>query len=454
MRIARVLALLVITTVVVWALVLGWWQAGGHTPSASESLLYLVALPLALVGGFMLLNGFISGLKQPPAPAVAAPAATTAPEARTAAAERRSQLAVIAGSVLCAAGAQPDAILAAMADGRTPGPDEHLRDADGFPVFAARVPTIATEAIVEAMASHADVSHWPPSLLRQLALLEPVLDALHTPLAERLEAADGAHLALRLHWLPDRMPAPEIDATLRDWLRHGILADLAPDRWQLHVHGTGDDAVAWRLIDDLHGTLNGAAAPTLAVVLATASHLSEADIARWQQEGLLFTAAHQQGRIPGEAAAGLILAGTTHAGTKGVHLSRINQDVRDKSADAGGRISGALSARLCDELLTLADCEAARVAALVTDADHRASRQAEAIGLIDERFEALEPAEHYIALSSVAGSAAPATALAALVCAAHMAETTDGPVLALSVQHPTQRAAALLQPGAPAPSTS
>src|SRR5574343_989071 len=62
----KVLGASLLTFALVWALVLGWWQSNDHEPSRMELGLYLAALPLALVGGFLLLRGFIDHLKADP----------------------------------------------------------------------------------------------------------------------------------------------------------------------------------------------------------------------------------------------------------------------------------------------------------------------------------------------------------------------------------------------------
>lgn len=64
--ILKTLGGIVLTTAVVWALVLGWWQANNFQPSKADLLLYLFVLPFSLVGGFLLLRGFIENLKAPP----------------------------------------------------------------------------------------------------------------------------------------------------------------------------------------------------------------------------------------------------------------------------------------------------------------------------------------------------------------------------------------------------
>jgi hypothetical protein len=61
----KVLGGSLLTFALVWALVLGWWQSNDHQPGKLGIGLYLAALPLALVGGYLLLRGFIDHLKTP-----------------------------------------------------------------------------------------------------------------------------------------------------------------------------------------------------------------------------------------------------------------------------------------------------------------------------------------------------------------------------------------------------
>src|SRR5690606_8142492 len=97
------------------------------------------------------------------------------------------------------------------------------------------------------------------------------------------------------------------------------------------------------------------ARPELLLVLAVDSALDEASIERMQAVGELFTATHQTGRMPGEGAAGLLIASASwpgmgdvvnagDAGDAGVlpqrplRMWRPLRARRDKSADAAGRV--------------------------------------------------------------------------------------------------------------------
>jgi hypothetical protein len=459
-RIARLLAMLLVTLIVVWALVLGWWQANDHSPSPTESLLYLVALPLALVGGFMLLTGFIDGLRQPPAPV--ATASTSAPDTGaplevTDAAERRHRAHLLASAMAVPAGSDAAALIAAAQAGAAPKPDAELKDADGFPAFTARVATVDVDAFRESLDALEAAAHWPEARMRSLALVDAALCDLLPALKEQLEARPCPGITLRLDWLLDGELPDSLRQALSRWITDTHLHALEPLAVTLALHPLADEAAALQLTDARIQAMAKAVEPCVSIILAGSSNLDATRIARWQADGRLFTPQRQQGQIPGEGAAALALVtpetGDHLALDAPISLSRLSLGQRDKSADAGGRITPALCNHLADGLLQALETPAATVAALVSDSDHRASRQAEALGMLDERFETLDPARDYLAVGTIGGSATPVGALIGLLCAAEQAREKQAPVLALSVQHPTMRAVALLMPP-PAPEES
>jgi len=450
-RIIRLFALFLVTLIVVWALVLGWWQSNDHEPTNTESLLYLIALPLALFGGFILLNGFINGLRNPPP---AKPAEAPAPEANAAAqtddAERRQQLTILGNALVTPVGQDVPAVIAAVQAGKAPKPDAMLKDEDGFPVFTARVEDIDLPVFVDGLKAFTDVDRWPEALPRALAMADSVFSELLVDLRDLLDAHAQAEIALRIEWVLDGPVDDAMCGQIKAWLHETHLQAFAPRVFQVNLHPATDDLAALRLIDAMVVGLNQTPTPSVAVVVASMSNLSEPRILQWQTERRLFTPKQQTGQIPGEGAAGIALATEASAQLLApespLRISRVNIHARGKPADGGGRISAELCTQLATDLLRIADCPAATISALVSDGDHRATRQGEALGVIDDSFEALDPAQHYAAVGTVCGSAPPVTALLALQCAVQMVRDASAPVLALSVQHPTLRAVALIQP--------
>ena len=453
-RIARLALLLLIVFAVIWALVLGWWKSSDYAPTRTDSLLYLLALPLALFGGFMLLRGFFDGLRQTPIQARAVEGGDDAtPDAHADAADRAFELVLLSGAALTAGGESATEVLESARGGKNPQPDRSLKDNSGFPVFTVRVDTLDLDTVIDALP---ESDHTPASeMLRTLALTDALLPETLSQALAVLEGA-SAETTLRVLWvLPESWSDADVALAAR-WLKKAHLAEAPDDRTHLDVHRASDDTSALQLIDDLIVAINRDQRTEVCVVLSAASGLGDATVQDWQSRGKLFTPQFQHGQIPGEAAAALLLADAT-TGAHGEidappRIHRIHRARRDKSADAKGKISSETIKTLIDSVLHMHDVKPATITALVADADQRASRQTEFLGAIDDSFEALEPGASCVSIGAVCGSASPASALLALLCAAHEVITHSAPALALSAQHPHMRAAALLQP-APVPVT-
>src|SRR6185369_1077443 len=102
----------------------------------------------------------------------------------------------------------------------------------------------------------------------------------------------------------------------------------------------------------------------------------------------LFTAKRQNGRIPGEGAVALLLAGPALvqglALAEATVISRGSHGRRDKVGEAGGRIGGRLVEQLLEGLLDVTALDSTKITAAVCDADHR-------YGQITEMLEGLGP---------------------------------------------------------------
>jgi hypothetical protein len=170
----KVLGGSLLTFALVWALVLGWWQSNDHQPGKLEIGLYLAALPLALVGGYLLLRGFIDHLKTPVAiqnaevPGAHDDDPLAAASDRTAAAERAFTFGLVDAFVLTAGGVSVDDTLAAVDSGKRPEPVTRLLDDSGFPVFAAEVAELDVAAMIEHFSDAAEP-------LRQLSSSEQAM---------------------------------------------------------------------------------------------------------------------------------------------------------------------------------------------------------------------------------------------------------------------------------------
>jgi hypothetical protein len=466
-RIFKIVGASILTIAVIWALVLGWWQSSEYQPTTTELVLYLGILPFALIGGFWLLYGFIEHIKNPPPPpqAKAETSADVDPlasaSAKTAAAERTFTLNLIGAFAVAGTGNSISEILDTVAAGQRPRPDTELKDDDGFPVFCARNEQLDLDELRQRLQDHDE--HGPPELrqdeyLRTLALVDATLPGAVAEAAERMaEALPEARL--RVLWLLPADWKPELTQPLLAWLRHEYFAALEKSRLELSARPVASDVDALGEIDELilairREELEG----DLHLVIAANSAVGESSVQAWSSSNSLFTARRQTGRIPGEGAACLLFAaresdasGSPFEGS--VRVSRVSRAERDKSVDAGGRISSSLIEQLIDGIMTIRGVDPAAVKMVVADTDHRESRASELLRAVGEKFKELDPMESCLQIGTACGTNTPVGGLLALAGAREKALSEEGPVLCVSNQHPTARAVLLVEYPSPIQAT-
>lgn len=412
-------------------------------------------LPVGLPGS--LPGGPTGGSTRPPGASVASLAskADTAGDASGTGSDPAQPVAtVLAEALSLAAGHEVGLAWHALKEARVrPGLDPTLSDADGLPVFSARAPDLD---LADWLLAHAELAlpgsaPLPDHVLRTLALLEgPVhalMDALGAWRPQASLGADGRAAELAGGAVAPGLP-PDAPSHLSGVGRadgpawRQARADRAPRllvRLCLPGAWSSDDrerAVAWVrsqcgfALDwaDAHGVpapewhtqpladgdgpeslwseraLNWAAwsaspRPQLLLLLVADTALDEACIAQWQARGELFTSQHQRGRVPGEAAVGLLLANPAWDAwcrqpstpfPSGALPMQAGEDIgtcpqmwwpqqalRARSADVIGRVDGLCTQGLLQGVVQRLSLPADGDWLLVSDGDHRASRTAE-----------------------------------------------------------------------------
>lgn len=451
---------------------------------------------------------------------------------------------VLAEALNLSVGVDAAQALEAMRGGQLrPGLDAELQDVDGMPVFAARHTELDTEAWLEAAeVALPQAEPWAPEAVRALALLEPVLhqamsalmdhagpdapgwlawQALQTtsqqartaaptaqaaqadqptylsgvarpesPAAQLARKAQAPLLHVRLV-LPPSWPAVQREQAVA-WVKTqcGALLDWSEAmgargvNWLVEPLAQNEDL--WSEVDQMLVRWHRDARPELCLLLATDTAISEQVVERMQARGELFTGQHQVGRMPGEAAAGLLL-GTAHwvgqvvgdprsaalrdddapSGGKApspsddaVRLWRPLRARRDKSADALGRLGVTALAGLLQQVSAQHQPEPDAMQ-LLSDADHRASRTGELYEAVTEVTPGVDPMLAITRVGQacgdlgVAGALVPcALASAWLRTAATESAATDaGPAglplaLAALLQSPHERVVVPLAPWA------
>lgn len=151
--------------------------------------------------------------------------------------------------------------------------------------------------------------------------------------------------------------------------------------------------------------------------MACESHIGEESVRDWSERGLLFTGRSPRGQVPGEGAAGLLLADADQASLfaqeSQVTLHGECDGQRGLSADARGNINSEMLARLGKEALSGSKTEPAAVTAICADADLRPTRMGELMGMASTVFPQLDLSTQMMSIGACYGSAGAVGPLAA-----------------------------------------
>lgn len=493
--------LLLVVGALVWLATLWQWQTTERNVSMADIVLQLLVLPVLLAAVVWFAGWAVQRMRERPAAALpaAAPASPDDASAQTDAALQATHAWVVAEALSLPLGDEPMAVMTDLRELPGPALDQALVDADGLPVFTARgdAPDEIGAALDDdrpeaAWPALSDGQPWSDGARRALLRLAPVaarlVDALNEHLLIAPAARDGAgatgypaaegrgpaqptylsgvaqavtpgmlkaradlaplltvRLVLPAHWRPSERDAAvpwlrERCAGMLDWVEANGAQGV---RWVTDV--VAEPEALWQEMDQLLLQWARDPRPQACLLLAADSAIDADTVARWQAVGALFTAQHQSGRMPGEAAAGLLAVhpawpGLQAADSAWPRLYRPACLRRDKSADAAGRIGHAeLAALLTASWPRLrAPVDAVRI---VSDADHRGSRAAELYEGLQSVQPELDPGEQVVRAGVACGDTGAARALLAVTLAS-AAVRQDGPgaaALAILMQSSHER---------------
>lgn len=422
-----------------WGGAIFTWRGADRAPSTSDLVTYLVALPLAVLAAVVLVRRF--AVSQP---APAAPAQAAAPAPAPAAPARLPALALVDAAVRTRHGDSVDELAAAIEAQRArPDLDPDLVDDAGYPVMSVRVPSAgaaAWRADAEpwlAAQGQFDVrfgeSHW-----RALELASGIVAELAD--AAALDAVDGTLLRI-VPLAPADWTAAQRTAA-GGWLAHvATQAGWETGHVAVSPAPPGEPAAAASaLLSVLAGQAH--AEPVLTLVLAFDSRIDQALVDRMAADGTLFTAAHPQGLVPGEGAAGLLLADAAHP----TPTLQAASTTRVASADAAARVDATDLRRLAERVLAETAIEASAVAAVVADADHRSNRVLETMALAHDDLPHLDAGIDVRTTGPACGQSGAVPFLAALALARRHALEGAGAVLCVANNDPIHRSVALVRP--------
>lgn len=434
---------------VVWLAVIIWWQESRTLPTGVDIGLYLFALPLAVLGALWLGARAVRAARAPkPEPLASAPAADEAPAAL-------AKLRIVAVAARAAAGPDAAGIAEALAEQQRPELDPELKTLQGFPVFAARVPQLDdVELYAAARERGAPAEALATAGLRATALLADIAATLTNDAHRRVTeldvpARDEDWPLLRFDIV---LPASWPQAA-RERARAQVLAAAgvwSDTRVSATEHGARDAMAVDMLLRELASASSSAAdAPTWRIVLAADGYVDQDLVAQWDADAMLLTHANPQGRVPGEAAAGVLLGqahSTSTADATDVHVALSPVTHRQKPADARGAQAEPALADLTRDLVQRAAIAPDSVIHVISDADHRGTRPLEALNVASQLFEHLDTAKDCHAVGVACGHTGVAASLLtlAVACEACMQSESEPAVVTLTLQDPALRCASLV----------
>lgn len=358
---------------------------------------------------------------------------------------RAPGLALLAASIRSPHGASTEELAAALRENRARADlDEELRDDDGFPVMTARCADARDDTLQEEIgawlaASGMDGLPWTEEQWRALVLATGVAGELAGHAASVLAGDVGDAAALELvpvlpaDWDNGQRQAAGL------WLRHVV----AQAGWPAGQVGLPHDADVQDSPSALFARL--ARSPTMAIVIACASHIGDETVAQWSAEGTLFTSSRPQGAIPGEGAAGVLVGGLRGAPHVPV-LAAVDEARRTTSADEARRAETGLLGEVADRVLARGGADPSAVATIVGDTGHRSGRALELMGYAASRMPQLDGTDDVVQAGAACGTCALVPFFTALALARHYALERAMPVLCTSNEDPWLRIAALVTP--------
>jgi hypothetical protein len=448
--------LAVVTFGATWIGALWHWRSTSRMPTGADLALNLLALPLSLLAIVWIARKLPALLAKGAAatPADAAPNAPPEPD--------RSALTVVASALRAAHGQSAEELLDAIRSKQARlALDEELTDDDGYPIISARVKTVDEAEQEEAMAAWLDsnaaaqpnfgAEQWRALALGSAVVTELMQHAIaHKMLQDTPRKTPGAPAlpTLPMLQLVLLLPARWSDAQRHSgglWLLH-LAQEAGWPAERMTLSNALEGASAFGMIDQL-STHNGQQG-LLAIVLACDSRIGEDGVRDWAERGLLLTAKNPQGQVPGEGAAGLLLADPLQAAlidaAASVQLHAASAGRRASSADAKGRVDADLLSALSKTALEAGDADSVRL--VTADSDQRPDRKAELMAMAGVALPQLDLASDVISVAASCGRAGAVSGLTALALAHCEVAANASQVLCVSNQDAYERVALIVRP--------
>lgn len=445
--------------VATWATVIMYWRSSGTTPNGMQMLAYLGVLPMGLSGAGYMLRGMLSRSvdKVVGASASADEASPVATVASTGATV--PSIAITAGSIHLAAGADAGAMLAAASALPRPQLDNRFRDANNLPIRVSAVADLEEWLVLSEREGDIDTFAYER---RAMALLQPVLEQLLDSAYLVMPAIVGgeevvvAGLRRREEERVENILTVElvVSPTWSDGLRHwsqawlqeqAVQAGLDARRFDVRISVFECSGDVWAHLQRVVDALSSGT-PRWHLLVSSYSSIDAAVINSWMARGVLATAQNVDGLVPGEAAAGVLLATTQLAGESAGRLWRPQFERLDPVCDsrpAEVRRQLAVAAKQWLQAL-IADAE--RVQFVLHDTDQRPQSIVDTAAVTAAVNPDLDFSSQSLAVALCSGELGPVLPVAQLALAHAQLQRQSEAVLLLGVADPQQRLFGLVEP--------
>lgn len=473
--------------VVVWIAVIVWWQSANRMPTTADILTYLLLLPVGMIVGYWVIKRALDGIRsnvvagREAAAATPAAAGADAKAADPQDATRQWRAVLLASALRAPAGSNAASVVEAVQASTQPG----LTDVQGIgqPVFAAQVEGVDIEDLRAELAErHPDVE-WLDERLRALTLAGQVAEELAThAVALQPEASGSETMRLIITALLPREWTPQHQAAADAWLRQRIALTWPADRLTLEPITAKGDADALLLLDRATQSVNRANDErVLRMVVVADSLVGPSAVEQLMQHEQLFATDRQHGRVPGEAAAGVLLCAPAMARSLAqspvpkadaaanesftitrAGVARLESPTADRGqpqlqalGDAVGHVLDTLAAAPANAKLDAPPAEKTEsdaaappivVAGVVSDTGIHPVRTVEVARVFSERFPALDVTADLLPVGTPCGYVGAAGPLLSVVVAHQLSQQTGKPVLAITANDIQQRGAIAVVP--------
>lgn len=436
----------------VWLTTLFYWHTTNRIPTTSEIVVYLLLFPVAILAGIWTIKKIRdtkhAGLANPISEQAELQANTTNSEAVSAA---QLPIVVLASAMRTLHGNSAQEFMDAVKMGKANlDLDPHLQNMSGFPILSGRVADLNEDEQAETLAQwctslNMDSIEWSGKQLRALWLgHQSLLDLMQHAMQHDVFSSHIAGITqsrsnmvlpvLRLLLLfPDDWKAEQIQYAT-EWFVHLMVEQGWPqERIVVHPRVKDSNTTVAAEIDTLLHSVNQVQTPCTSIVLSCSSFIDEALVERWENDGLISDEQGRPAQVPGEAAAGLLLADQTQAtffnADSTVLLHKSSHAIRSKSVDDPGRVNADKFIEVSDNALKTAMTDSTQVQMVIGDTSHRVSRVSELASMCFHLFADLEFNSQVLKIANHCGHLGETADVLALVLAHHQVTLNKEPVL-------------------------